>query len=441
MSYEIKFADVGEGVHEGEVLELFVSEGEKVDVEQELLEVFTEKVTTEITSPVEGEIEQILFKVGDTIKVGQTLFLIKTESNNSNSEIVESLDLDDYKLNEIEEDPSLFKPSTPDSSITRRRSSPENVVVPNDSLSATNINKVLAPPAVRRRAREHNIDLSYVTGTGPAGRIKQIDLDHYINANETNINGSKDQMLPSKSIDSPITNEEENRVKLKGTRKTIAKYMRLSKDQAAHYTYFDEVDMTNLDSLRNQLRSKMEENDIKVTYVSLVMKCLIPALKKFPILNSQLDMSNEEIIYKNYYNIGISVDTNDGLVVPVIKDVDKKSIWEIAREIKNLAEKARAGKLDLNDVSNGTFTLTSVGNIGGMMATPIINQPESAILGLLKAKKRPIVINENGEDKIAIRNIMYLSLSLDHRIVDGAVGARFLNEVIKFMENPALIWV
>jgi pyruvate/2-oxoglutarate dehydrogenase complex dihydrolipoamide acyltransferase (E2) component len=129
------------------------------------------------------------------------------------------------------------------------------------------------------------------------------------------------------------------------------------------------------------------------------------------------------------------------LVVPVIKDVDKKSIWEIAREIKNLAEKARAGKLDLNDVSNGTFTLTSVGNIGGMMATPIINQPESAILGLLKAKKRPIVINENGEDKIAIRNIMYLSLSLDHRIVDGAVGARFLNEVIKFMENPALIWV
>ena len=263
MSYEIKFADVGEGVHEGEVLELFVSEGEKVDVEQELLEVFTEKVTTEITSPVEGEIEQILFKVGDTIKVGQTLFLIKTESNNSNSEIVESLDLDDYKLNEIEEDPSLFKPSTPDSSITRRRSSPENVVVPSDSLSATNINKVLAPPAVRRRAREHNIDLSYVTGTGPAGRIKQIDLDHYINANDSNINGSKDQMLPSKSIDSPITNEEEKRVKLKGTRKTIAKYMRLSKDQAAHYTYFDEVDMTNLDSLRNQLRSKMEENDME----------------------------------------------------------------------------------------------------------------------------------------------------------------------------------
>ena len=436
MSYEIKFADVGEGVHEGEVLELFVSEGEKVDVEQELLEVFTEKVTTEITSPVEGEIEQILFKVGDTIKVGQTLFLIKTETNTSNSEIVESDDIDNYKFNDIEEDPSLFKPSTPDSSITRRRSSPKNVVVPNDSLSVTNKNKVLAPPAVRRRARENNIDLSYVTGTGPAGRIKQTDLDHYIKAND-----SKDQMLPSKSIESPKTIDEENRVKLKGTRKTIAKYMRLSKDQAAHYTYFDEVDMTNLDSLRNQLRSKMEENDIKVTYVSLVMKCLIPALKKFPILNSQLDMSNEEIIYKNYYNIGISVDTNDGLVVPVIKDVDKKSIWEIAREIKNLAEKARAGKLDLNDVSNGTFTLTSVGNIGGMMATPIINQPESAILGLLKAKKRPIVISENGEDKIAIRNIMYLSLSLDHRIVDGAVGARFLNEVIKFMENPALIWV
>ncbi|MHA2502547.1 MAG: dihydrolipoamide acetyltransferase family protein [Candidatus Kariarchaeaceae archaeon] len=433
MVYELKFADVGEGVHEGEVLEIYVKVGDAVKVEQELLEVHTEKVTTDITSPVAGTVAEILCEVGETIEVGNVLFKIDTDGASGDG----SDEPAGTTGNQVpkEADPSLFKPSTPDSSSRRKRrrrgeSAPQQVA-PQQIVNQ----KVLAAPAVRNRARQMDVDLQYVKGSGPAGRITQTDLENYtpgqVAAPARKAIKRTTQLVPG----------SETRIPLKGTRKTIARAMRHSKDTAAHYTYFEEVDMTALEKLRNSLKPHMEERGIRITYVALVMKCLVPALRKFPMLNGMLDETSNEIILRDYYNIGISVDTEDGLVVPVVKHVEQKSIWEIADEVIDLAGRAREGKLKMDDITGGTFTITSIGNIGGVMATPIIKTPESGILGLMKAKLRPVVINEKTNPEIAIRKMMYLSLSLDHRIVDGAVGARFINELISYMENPALMWI
>lgn len=430
MVFELKFADVGEGVHEGEVLEIYVNVGDSIKVEQDIIEVHTEKVTTAITSPVGGKIASINCDVGDTIKVGQVIVTIDT-AGDANSATSKTTSVE----TEEEKDDSLFKPSKPFVSKARekkKKSQTIAVLKQKTGETTTKVNeRVLAAPAVRRRAREQGIDLHYVQGSGPAGRIKQEDLENYHKTGQIQSQGAQYEIVPG----------SESRVPLKGTRKTIARAMRHSKDTAAHYSYFEEVDMTALDDLRQQLKPMMEEKGIKVTYVALVMKCLVPALRKFPILNSELDEENNEIIIRDYFNIGISVDTDDGLVVPVVKNVEQKSLWQIAEEIIDLATRAREGRLRLDDISGGTFTVTSIGNIGGMMATPIIKSPESAILGLMKAKLRPVVIEKYGKPEIAIRNIMYLSLSLDHRIVDGAVGARFINELIRYMENPALVWI
>ncbi|MFV2014123.1 MAG: dihydrolipoamide acetyltransferase family protein, partial [Candidatus Heimdallarchaeota archaeon] len=232
----------------------------------------------------------------------------------------------------------------------------------------------------------------------------------------------------------------EKRMPLKGIRRSIFNSMRKSKDTAAHYTYFEEVNMGALRDLREQLKPLMNERAIKVGYPALVMMCMIPALRKYPLLNSSYDEKTSEIVIKDYFNIGISVDTDDGLLVPVVKNVEQKSLWDISIEIMELANRARIGKLTIDDVSGGTITMTSVGNIGGIMATPIIKSPEVAILGLTKSRLKPIVVEKNGGAEVGIGYMMNLSLSLDHRIVDGAVGARFMSELVRYIENPALLW-
>ncbi|MCH8908321.1 MAG: 2-oxo acid dehydrogenase subunit E2, partial [Candidatus Heimdallarchaeota archaeon] len=202
-----------------------------------------------------------------------------------------------------------------------------------------------------------------------------------------------------------------------------------------------EVDISALESLRNELKPLMEEKGIKISYPALIMKCMVPALKKYPLLNSMLDEEKQEIVIKDYFNIGLSVETDEGLVVPVVKNVEQKSIWHISEDITGIAERARNGKMSMDDITGGTITITSIGNIGGVMATPIIKPPEVAILGIFKAKLKPVVIEKNGGAQIEIRKMMFLCLSLDHRIVDGAVGARFMNELIRYIQNPALVWM
>ncbi|OLS23081.1 MAG: Dihydrolipoyllysine-residue acetyltransferase component of pyruvate dehydrogenase complex [Candidatus Heimdallarchaeota archaeon LC_2] len=424
MIYELKFADIGEGVHEGEILEWHVNVGDVITVEQLLLEVNTEKVNAEITSPVAGKVVSLEFKEGDIIKVGQILITIDTAGEGEPKTTIPKKE--DAKETVKEKDDSLFTPSTPFKRIAKTSTSSKSVS-----------KRVLAAPAVRRQARDAGIDLKLVPGSGPAGRITREDLASYLSGSpKARMTTSP---LPEKrKLD--IIPGGETRIPLKGIRRTIFNSMRKSKDTAAHYTYFDEVNMGALRDLRNQLKPLMEQRNIKISYPAIVMKCMIPALRKYPILNSSFDEENQEIIVKDYFNIGISVDTDDGLLVPVIKNVEQKSLWDISLEILEVADRARRGKLTLDDVSGGTLTLTSVGNIGGIMATPIIKSPEVAILGLTKSRLKPIIVEKNGGPEVGIGYMMNLSLSLDHRIVDGAVGARFMSELIRYMENPALLW-
>jgi pyruvate dehydrogenase E2 component (dihydrolipoamide acetyltransferase) len=416
MKFEFKFADPGEGVHEGELLQWYVQPGDQIENEQLLAEVMTEKVTVELASPVVGKLISLEYEVGDIITVGSTLLIIDTSETSLKKSDKSTVELSD----KIEKDDSLFTASTPFKHVLTEKKS-RNIVN----------KKPLAPPSIRRQAREQNIDLRAIIGSGPAGRITRKDFDEY-----RDLRKNKD--IP-KTHEKPVISRKDEIKPLRGLRRNIAKAMRKSKDTAAHYTYFEEVDMSSLDSMKNQSKSLAEERGIKISYLPLVIKCLIPALRKFPIFNSSLNDENGEIVIKGDINIGIAVNTDEGLVVPVVKNVDQKNIWELAQEISDLAQKARDGELKLNDVKGGTFTVTSVGNLGGFAATPIIRWPEVAILGLMRNKLRPVVIEQHGKPEIAIRPVMMLSLTIDHRVIDGAVGAMFTNELVRYLENPAML--
>lgn len=417
MIFEFKFADIGEGVHEGEILQWHVKEGDSVTEEQLLVEVLTEKVTVEITSPVAGIVVSLEGRnEGDIITVGEILAKIDTEKSPELREDVPKAEV----MNE--KDDSLFTATIPFKRIQ-----------PKESESRINNERPLAAPSIRREARERGIDLHKVLGSGPGGRITRKDFNMFIKAGD---------VQPALStMKRSIIKGEDTHVPLRGLRRNISKAMRKSKETAAHYTYFEEVDMSALEELRQKVNSMdfVEKYGVKLSYIPLVIKCLIPALREFPYLNSSLDDDKGEIVLKGDINIGIAVNTDAGLVVPVIKNADQKTIWELAREIVELADKARSGKLSLDEVTGGTFTITSVGNIGGFAATPIIRWPEVAIVGLMRNKLRPVVIENYGKPEIAIRPVMMLSLTIDHRVVDGAVAAMFTNTLTRYMENPALL--
>lgn len=417
MVYEFKFPDIGEGVEEGEIIQWFVSEGDSVEEDDPLLEMHTVKVTTEITSPVAGKITKIEHEKGDRVKVGEVLVRIQTEEVTEVEVKKEKTEEKQEKAKEAEEK-GMFEPTetVPSGEPKVKQKEPTDVK-----------KRVRAPPAIRRKAREEDIDLHQVKGTGSGGRITKEDLERFIQ--------TKKKKPPAEAP------KEKEIIPLRGTRRDIARIMRKSKDKAAHYTYVDSVNMSALDDLKEKAKPTAEEKGVKLTYLPLIIKCLIPALEEFPLLNSSLDEENEEIVVKHYYNIGIAVDTDEGLVVPVVKHADKKSVWQLAKEIQELASQAREGKLSIDDVQGGTFTITNIGPIGGVLATPIIRWPEVAILGVNKAQYRPVVVEEHGKREIAIRKMMYLSLSLDHRVVDGAVGARFTNTIVRYMENPGLLFL
>jgi len=289
--------------------------------------------------------------------------------------------------------------------------------------------RVLAAPATRKAAREGGIDLGSVSGSGPHGRVMKEDLTRFLQGGSS---------APSRAR-MPMPAGGETRVPLKGLRKKIAEKMRLSKDHAAHFTYVEEADCTELVKLRNAAKELAASEGVKMTYLPFVMKAMVAALRHYPILNSTLDEEKGEIVTKHYYNIGLSVQTDDGLTAPVVKDVDQKSVVEIAREIQDKVARARVNKLTMADFEGSTITLTNAGSIGGLFATPVINYPEVAILGFNKISKKPVVVTKNGRDVVAIREWTYFSISLDHRVVDGAIGAEFMKRFIAYIENPSLL--
>jgi pyruvate dehydrogenase E2 component (dihydrolipoamide acetyltransferase) len=296
--------------------------------------------------------------------------------------------------------------------------------------------QVTAAPSTRRMARELGVDLTQIEGTGPHGRIMKEDLER---GGTTGLGATAAGSPRPALARTNFPQGGEERVAFKGLRKKIAEKMRQSKDHAAHFTYVEECDATALVELRNQAKELGAKSGVKVTYLPFVMKAMVAALRKYPALNSTLDEAKQEIVYKHYFNIAISVQTDDGLTAPVIKGVEHKSILQIAAEIQNVVDRARAKKLTMEDLTGGSITLTNAGSIGGLFATPVINFPEVAILGFNKIFRKPVVKTINGKEEIVIRDWTLFSISLDHRIVDGAVAAEFMKDFIRYIETPSLL--
>lgn len=405
MVFEFRLPDVGEGVAEGEVVKWLVKEGDEVKENQPLVEIMTDKVNVEIPSPKKGTVLRLMAKEGEVVKVGQVLITIGEKGEQPTTSA-----------------PSVSKALAP---------APAKVTAapPIQAPSVTVTKKpqeILATPATRKLARDLGVDLSLVQATGPGGRITDDDIRRFKES-------GKRPAAVAVTVAGPRGVEE--RMPLRGIRRKIAERMSKSKHTAAHVTHVDEVDMTEVVHLREKAKASAEKRGVKLTYLPFIIKALIPALKQYPYLNATLDDEKQEIILKKYYNIGIATATDQGLVVPVLKDADHKSTTQLAEEIERLSERARAGQLTLEEIQGSTFTITNIGGIGGVFATPIINYPEVAILGVHKITKRPVV----KENQIVIRDMTYLSVSFDHRVLDGAMAAEFLNMVKQYLEDPKLL--
>jgi pyruvate dehydrogenase E2 component (dihydrolipoamide acetyltransferase) len=392
--YELKLPDIGEGVAEGEILKWLVKEGDAVKEDQSLVEVMTDKVNVQIPSPKDGKIARLLVKEGEVVKVGHVILVIEVEGDAQDSQVP-------------------AEPSSQAAPAPALQSARPQVA----------FDRVLATPATRKLARELGVDLTTVIGTGPAGRVTDDDVR----------GGRPSPAVASTAAPAPSSVEE--RIQLRGVRKVIAERMAKSFHTMALVTLVDEVDMTELVLLREAFKGSAEKKGVKLTFLPFIIKAVIPALREFPYANSTLDERNGEIVLKKRYNLGIAVDTPNGLMVPVLKDADRKDIFELSAEIERLASRARTGELGLEEVQGSTFTITNLGSIGGLFATPIVNYPEAAILGTHRISKRPVV----RDGKIEVRDMMYLSLSFDHRVVDGAYGARFMNRIIEIIQDPKKI--
>lgn len=412
MVREFKLPDIGEGVHEGEVVKWFVKEGDAVRENDPVVEVMTDKVTVQIPSPVTGKILQRRAKEGEVVKVGATLVVF--------GEAGESVP------------PPTSAPSA-GPSPPASPAAPKPAAPPPPPPSG----EALAAPAVRRLAKELNVSLAAMRGSGPQGRIIEEDVRRAVRG-QVATPAPASRAAPAHAPSVAMTSAAgEERVPILGLRKRIFDKMSKSKATAAHFTYVEEVDMTQLVHLRDHLKETAERKGIKLTYLPFIVKAVIAALKEFPMLNASVDDDFGEIVIKRYYNIGIATATEEGLTVTVVHEADRMDVWPLAREIERLATAAREKKLGLQDVQGSTFTITSLGKEGGVFATPIINWPEVAIVGVHKIEKRPVVRN----DQIVIREMMYLSCSFDHRVVDGHVGAAFVQAVRNYLEHPATIFV
>jgi pyruvate dehydrogenase E2 component (dihydrolipoamide acetyltransferase) len=401
MAKQFKFPDVGEGITEGEIVRWLVKEGDTIKEDQTLADVETDKAVVEMPSPYSGTILKIHVKEKDIVKVGQVLVTIGEKGEAFTEAAAES---------------TAAAAPAPAPSVV-------GIIVD----SKEEIREVLAIPKVRRLARELGVDLKEVKGTGPQGRITEDDVK------AAKITAPpKDMRKPEVRIKEKFDFYGElERIPLRGVRRATAKRMAESVSTAAHVTHFDEADITELVRIKDRLKAQAVEKGIKLTYLPFIVKAVVAALKAHPLLNATLNDQDEEIVIKKYYNLGIAVDVPNGLIVPVIKGADQKSVFDIAQEIQNLAEAARTRAVDLADLKGGTFSITNVGMIGGEAATPIINYPEVAILATLKIKDR--VRAENGQ--VRVIKTLPLCLSFDHRVIDGAEAARFMNDLIANLES------
>ena len=428
MKFEFEFPDVGEGIHEGVITKWLVKEGDEVSEGQSIVEVETDKVTTEIPSPRSGKILDLKANKGDTINVGSVFVTIQTGSASTD----EDVDSKNDKVEEVESE--IVEEET--AGVVGEVVSSSMVIPPSDEIKKvvevkSSTEKVLATPVARKLAKDLEIDINTIKGTGPNGRVMKDDI---YKASESSL---EDIKKPEEIKKVPLQisdNEDVERIKLTKIRKTISQKMSESRFTIPHTTAMDEVDITKLYEFRKKYKEILK-NDINVTYVPFIVKATIVALKQFPEFNASLDEENDELVLKKYYNIGIATDTERGLMVPVVKNADKLSITDLAKAIEEISSKAKENKIELSQLKGGSFSITNYGSIGGYFGIPIINYPESGILGLGRVTKKPVV----KDDEIVIAYVLPLSLSYDHRIIDGASGARFLNVMKELLSEPEML--
>ncbi|WP_399632881.1 dihydrolipoamide acetyltransferase family protein [Sporosarcina sp. SG10008] len=396
---EVKLHDVGEGMTEGEVLHYLVKVGDSVMTDQPLVEVQTDKMVAELTSPCSGIVKEIRIEAGEIVQVGTSLLYIEID------EAVRAVQKSYVETKSIAEEQAI-------PTIKLEEKSPH---MP--------FNRILAAPYTRKIARDNNINIEDVHASDPSGRISEEDVLRFLKGQQTDTESKKE----SKQVE--VDQEVPDEIPFRGIRRKIAEKMTKSLFTIPHVTHFDEVNMTNLFKMREQLKADGES----VSVSAFLIKALVISLKDFPIFNAELDEENSRILLKKNYHIGIATNTDSGLIVPVLHDVDKQSIKEINANVRSLTAKAIAGKLQPFEMKNSTFTVSNVGPLGGMGATPIINYPETALIAFHKTKKQPIV---NEHDEIVIGHIMTLSMAFDHRVADGATAIAFTNRFASLIEQP-----
>ena len=428
MAFEFKLPDLGEGIHEGELRKWLIKEGDAVKEHQPIASIETDKAVVELPSPKNGTILKLHFKEGETIKVGDVVVTIGESGEKASSApatkapVAQSLSVPPARriakgatgaVGELEEAPDEEEPQRQVAAAPK-----------------TPVSIVEALPAVRKIAQQLGVDLAKVHGTGAGGRITEADVRNA--SGKASPAGTVVRTAPR------ITFEDYGRVlriPLKGLRKTISENLTRAFQTTVPVTHMDEIDVTDLWDIRQKRKKMAEDKGYPLTFLPFVAKAAVIALKEHPYVNSSLDDASGEIVVKQYFNVGFAVDTTDGLIVPVVKGCDQRSILEIAKDLYLKSEATRSREIQLEDLRGGTFTITNIGTIGGTHATPIINHPECAILALGAIKDKPVVV----EGKVEVRKILPISLTFDHRIIDGAEAARFANDLKKHLEDPTLM--
>lgn len=429
MSFQFKLPDIGEGIHEGEIVKWFVKPGDKVQEDDVLCEVQNDKAVVEIPSPVEGTVEEVLVEEGTVATVGQVLV---------------TFDAPGYEDIQFKGDEGHDAPAAPAPAAQAEQApqaTPEKPAAGATPQADVDPNRrVIAMPSVRKYAREKGVDIRLVAGSGENGRVLKSDIDAFQGGAAPQAAAETQEAAKAEETSAaptPIPQGEypETREKMSGIRKAIAKAMVNSKHTAPHVTLMDEVDVTKLVAHRKKFKEVAAAKGIKLTFLPYIVKALTSALREYPALNTSLDDATNEIIHKHYYNIGIAADTEKGLLVPVVKDADRKSVFTISNEINELAGKARDGKLAPNEMKGASCTISNIGSAGGQWFTPVINHPEVAILGVGRIAEKPIV--RDGE--IVAAPVLALSLSFDHRMIDGATAQHAMNHIKRLLNDPELL--
>ena len=433
MPFQFKMPDIGEGIHEGEIVKWFIKPGDKVQEDDVLCEIQNDKAVVEIPSPVEGTVLDVLVGEGTVATVGQVLVTFDAPG-------YENLQ---FKGDDHAEEPKQVE-KAPAPEATQEAAPAAANIETAQQLEVDPNRRIIAMPSVRKYAREKGIEIHLVAGSGNNGRILKSDIDTFISGGAqaapqaattaaVEVEAAKPAAPQAAAV--PQGEYPETREKMSGIRKAIAKAMVNSKHTAPHVTLMDEVDVTKLVTHRKKFKEVAAAKGIKLTFLPYIVKALTSALREFPALNTSLDDATSEIIHKHYYNIGIAADTEKGLLVPVVKDADRKSVFSISNEINELAAKARDGKLAPNEMKGASCTISNIGSAGGQWFTPVINHPEVAILGVGRIAEKPIV--RNGE--IVAAPVLALSLSFDHRMIDGATAQNALNHIKRLLNDPELL--